>query len=103
MSFKSFEELECWKASREVRKYVRTIAKKLPPSEKFDIIDNITRASRSATRNIAEGFGRYGYQDNIRFCITSRGSLYEIIDDLITCQEERYIADEEYRKGRELV
>ena len=40
------------------------------------------RASRSSTACIAEGYGRYHYQENIQFCRQSRGSLYELIDHI---------------------
>ena len=73
--------------------------KKVPRTE-FDLIDHITRAARSSTRNIAEGFGRLRYQENTQFCRISRGSLFEIIDDVITMFEEKYIAEEEYKNGR---
>jgi len=102
MAYKSFEELDCWKASRDVKGFVREITAKLPSEEKYDLSDNMRRAARSATRNIAEGFGRFGYQDKIRFCLISRGSLFEVIDDLITCKEEEYISSVQYVKGREL-
>jgi four helix bundle protein len=64
---------------------------------------NITRAARSATRNIAEGFGRYYYKERVKFAIMSRGSLYEILDDLITCQEEDYISMGCFSEGKDKV
>lgn len=97
---KSFEDLDCWKASSEVKKFISCIIKKLPASEKYDLIDNMKRASRSATRNIAEGYGRFHFKENIQFCRHSRGSLFELIDDLITSKNENYITDEEYLEGR---
>ena len=97
---KSFEDLECWKACVDVRKFVSVLIKKLPVSEKFDLIDNMKRASRSVTRNIAEGYGRFHFKENIQFCRQSRGSLYEIIDDLITSKDENYITEEEYLDGK---
>ena len=97
---KSFEDLECWKASKEVREYISVMIKKFPASEKYDLIDNMKRASRSATRNIAEGYGRFHFKENIQFCRHSRGSLYELIDDLITSKDENYITEEEYLDGR---
>jgi four helix bundle protein len=98
-SYTSFEQLECWKACREVVKWVRAMIKKVPRTE-FDLIDNITRAARSTTRNIAEGFGRFSFQENTQFCRISRGSLFEIIDDAITMFEENYITEDEYKDGR---
>ncbi|MFH0865132.1 MAG: four helix bundle protein [Bacteroidota bacterium] len=97
---KSFEDLECWKACVEVRKFISELIKKFPASEKFDLIDNMKRASHSATRNIAEGYGRYHFKENMQFCRHSRGSLFELIDDLITSKDENYITEEEYTEGR---
>ena len=90
-SFKSFEELECWKACREVRRFIYQLVKKFPSEEKFGLSDDMRRAARSTTHNIAEGFGRYHYQENIQFCRHSRGSLFELIDQLITSLDEGYI------------
>jgi len=96
----SFEDLECWKSCNEVKMFVAEIVKKLPTEEKYDLIDNLKRASRSFTRNIADGYGRFHYRENIQFCRTSRGSLYEILDDLITCEFERYISEDELKTAR---
>lgn len=102
-SINSFEDLECWKACRESRKYVSEIIKKFPPEEKYALTDNMRRASRSITENIAEGYGRFHYQENIQFCRISRGSLYELMDQFITTLDEKYITNDEYQKGRDLL
>src|SRR5437773_11315591 len=101
-SFRSFQELECWKAARLLRLFVSGIIKSLPKNE-FELMDNIKRAARSATRNIAEEYGRFHYQENIQFCRMSRGSITEIWDDLITCFDEKYISDEKFKEGVSLV
>jgi four helix bundle protein len=44
----------------------------------------------SVTNNIAEGHGRWYYQENIRFCRISRGSVGELIDDSNACLDEGY-------------
>ena len=49
------------------------------------------RASRSSTACIAEGYGRFHYQENIQFCRQSRGSLYELIDHMLVAEECGYI------------
>lgn len=102
-SFKSFEDLECWKACTEVRRFITELVKKYPKEEKFALTDDMKRASRSATYNIAEGFGRFHFQENVQFCRISRGSLYEIIDQLITSKDDGYITSEEYEQGRYLI
>ena len=78
----SFTDLETWKQSRKIRNYVSDLVKKFPADEKFRLTDQIIRSSRSIGNNLAEGHGRFHYQDNIRFCIMARGSLTETLDHL---------------------
>ena len=79
------------------------LVKKFPAEEKYSLTDDMRRASRSITHNIAEGFGRYHLNDNTRFCRYTRGSLNELTDQFITALDENYITREEYDKGRNLV
>lgn len=44
----------------------------------------------SVTSNIAEGHGRYNWQDNTRFCRVARGSVLELIDQINVCIDESY-------------
>ncbi len=101
----NFESLEAWKACRNLRLKVSTLVKSLPHEEKFRMSDQLIRASRSTTANIAEGHGRFHYQENIQFCRHAKGSLSEILDHLICAFDEKYISDEklsEFRKDIEL-
>lgn len=65
--------------------------------------DQIVRASRSATANLAEGYGRYHYQETIQFCRQARGSLYEVLDHLTTALDSGYIDQNACRKYEEEV
>jgi four helix bundle protein len=95
-SIKSFEDLEVWQAARELKRFLRELIKKFPDSEKYRLIDQIIRAKRSVTANIAERFGRYYFQENIQFCRTARGSLSELLDHMITSFDNSYISEEEF-------
>ena len=100
----SFENLECWQAGRELKCFVRLhIRPKFPAAEKFSLTDQITRAARSITANIAEGYGRYHYLDEAKFLSNSRGSIHEVLDHLIEANDEGYISDELLLGGRERV
>jgi four helix bundle protein len=90
----SFTDMETWKQSRKIRNYVSDLVKKFPVDEKFRLIDQIIRSSRSIGNNLAEGHGRFHYQDNIRFCIMARGSLTETLDHLIIALDEKIISEE---------
>ena len=93
-TIRSFEDLECWKACREVRRYAAGVARSLPSEERYRLVDQILRAARSTTANIAEGYGRFHYQENLQFCRQARGSLYETLDHFIAGNDEGLIADE---------
>jgi len=80
-----------------------SVSETYPKEEKFGLVDDMKRAARSTTHNIAEGFGRYHFQENIQFCRISRGSLCELIDQLITSKDEGFITDTDYKRGRELI
>ncbi len=102
-SFKTFEDLQCWQACREVRLFIMDLVKSYPKEERYSIVDNMKRAARSTTQNIAEGFGRFHYRENLQFCRISRGSLFELTDDLITSLDEGFISKEDYDLGREKI
>jgi len=101
--FTSFEDLDAWKACTEVRRFISKLVKKYPSEERFRLIDDMLRASRSTTHNIAEGFGRFHFKENIQFCRQSRGSLHELIDQLITSLDDGFITKEDYSEGRSLI
>jgi four helix bundle protein len=89
---RDFKDLEVWKAGRALRKEMYKLAENLPDFEKFALANQIRRAATSVTANIAEGFGRFGYQGNAQMCRQARGSLYELRDHLTTCTNEGYIS-----------
>jgi four helix bundle protein len=100
---KSFEDLNCWKKGRELRNEVKDLIKTFPDFEKYELVSQMRRASRSVTHNIAEGYGRFHYKENIQFCRISRGSLHELLDQFITALDEDYITEELYQKYKKQV
>jgi four helix bundle protein len=96
MTIHTFEDLEVYKLSREFSRKVGYVIKILPQEEGYNLKSQMRRAKLSVTNNIAEGFGRYHYQENIQFCRQSRGSICELIDDFNECFDNGYI-DQDYR------
>jgi len=89
----SFETLDCWKASRSLKIFIRhEILTKLPKHEQFSLADQLRRAVRSITANIAEGYGRYHHLDEAKFLCNARGSTHEVLDHLIEAHDENYIS-----------
>jgi four helix bundle protein len=93
-NYGTFEDIELYKAAREIRKAIYNLIKNLPDEEKFNLSSQMRRAATSLTNNIAEGNGRYHYQESIQFCRQARGSLAELIDDLNICIDEAYLSAE---------
>jgi len=101
---KTFEDLRCWQACRDLRVFVaKEVLPALPKHERFRLGDQILRAARSTTANLAEGYGRFHYMDNAKFCSNSRGSCWEVLDHLITAVDEGLISTELLDRGRTLV
>jgi four helix bundle protein len=69
------------------------VCKNFPEEEKYRLSDQMIRASRSSTACIAEGYGRYHYQESIQYCRQSRGSLYELIDHVDVAVECDYLTN----------
>lgn len=96
MEINTFEDLDVWELARNLRKEVYEVTKTYPKEETYRLADQLRRAAISSTANIAEGFGRFHFQENIQFCRQSRGSLYEVIDHLITSNDEGYLSNEKF-------
>jgi four helix bundle protein len=90
-----FRDLEVWQVCKIIRVEIWNLCKTLPKEEKYRLSDQMIRSSRSSTDCIAEGYGRYHYQENIQFCRQARGSLFELINQLDTALECEYI-DQNY-------
>lgn len=104
MILRSFEELECWQAGRELRVFIaRQVLPQLPAVERHRLGDQVLRAARSVTANIAEGFGRVHYLDNSKFCRNALGSCCEVLDHLITATDEEMLPRDLMVTGRQKI
>jgi len=92
MSVKNLEKLEAWRKAQEfcLRVY-REILPLLPPEEKWNLGQQMRHSALSIPANVAEGHGRFSYQDNVRFCYNARGSLEETLSHLVISGKLNYI------------
>ncbi len=79
----------------QLKELIRTeVLPSLPKEERYDLHSQILRSSRSTTANIAEGWGRYHYKENIKFLYISRGSVAEVLDHALEAKQCGYINQE---------
>jgi four helix bundle protein len=77
MKIDRFEDLEIWKTSRELCKFVFELTSKEIFNKDFKFRDQIRASSGSTMDNIAEGFERGGNKEFLQFLYISKGSCGE--------------------------
>jgi len=93
--YQSFTDLNVWKEARSFQLFIFNLSKSFPPEEKYKLSDQIIRSSRSIAANIAEGHGRFHFQEQIQFCRQARGSLSEALNHIYTAFDCNYIFKEQ--------
>lgn len=89
--------------ARDLRQKIAKLSRAFPQDERYRLTDQIIRSSRSIPANIAEGFGRFHFQENVQYCRQSRGSLMETLEHLYCAYDEKYITAEQLREYQELI
>ena len=99
MSLEGLNRLKVWVKAKEfaVAIYKKALPS-LPPEEKWNLNQQLRRAALSVPANIAEGYGRFYYQDNVRFCYNPRGSLDEVLSHMTIAYEMNYFSAGLYRE-----
>ncbi len=101
MNYKGYKDLDCYIKARELRIFISGLVKKFPSHEKFLLTVQVIDCSRSVSRNIAEGYGRYTYSDTRNFFIIARGSATKTMEQLSTAFDEEYITEQEFKEGED--
>lgn len=98
MSISGLEKLDVWKNSMAFAVRVhKEFIPLLPAEEKWNLAQQIRRSAQSIPANIAEGHGRFYYQDNVRFCYIARGSLEETLSHIAFAKKTDYISPALYQ------
>ncbi len=69
-----------------------------PDHERYALTNQLRRSVQSVPANIAEGHGRYYYQDAIRFCYIARGPLEETRTHLVMASRLGYIRTDVFQQ-----
>lgn len=108
MSVQGLKRLKVWARTMDFAlKIYKEVLPLMPAEEKWALKQQLRRSSVSISSNIAEGYGRYNYQDNVRFCYIARGSLEEALSQIVFSHEIGYLPQSLYleleKEGEELV
>jgi four helix bundle protein len=96
------ERLEVYQVAREFNREVRSIVAEVPRGH-ADSKDNLKRAAKSITRNIAEGAGRWNVPDKVYFYHIARASATESAATLDELVDWALLPEERIRKAKSIL
>lgn len=103
MRIYSFEKLESWQHAKQLAVWTYDITQAFPAEEKFGMVSQMRRAAISIASNLAEGTSRKTAKDQSHFSTISYSSTIELLNNLIIANELRFLTEEMYKQGREMV
>lgn len=74
---KTFQDLQVWQKAHRFVLSVYKVTKEFPSFEVYGLTSQFRRAAVSVPANIAEGFGKTGKADKVRYLNIAQGSLEE--------------------------
>jgi len=95
-----FEDLVVWQLADCIKNEVYEIIARRPAASDVKFCDQIRESTRSAPRNIAEGFGRGRYypREFGQFLRIALASLHETKNHLHDAHDRHYLTDAEHER-----
>ena len=93
MEESNFKKLIVWQKAMDLVDEVYALQRGFPKSEVFGLGDQLRRAVVSIPSNIAEGNGRTSLKELVHFLSIARGSVYEVVTQLIVAKRQGLIPD----------
>jgi four helix bundle protein len=95
---KTFRDLLIWQKSMNLVTEIYQLTNSSPKEEIYGLSSQIRRSAISIPSNIAEGYGRDGNSDYLRFLNISISSLFEIQTQLEISYNLKYINQIQFNK-----
>lgn len=92
-----FTDLKAWQKALLLVEDIYRISQKFPPDERFGLTSQIRRASASVVANIAEGFGRFTYDDKANRYTIARGECTEVQAFLYIARQLQFVDPKEIK------
>ena len=90
-----FEDLIAWQRAHQLQSAIIEMTPRIRHADP-ELADQLRRAARSVTANVAEGFERNTRGDFARFLAIAKGSAGEIRSHLYECHDARLIPTPEF-------
>ncbi|MDN3672307.1 four helix bundle protein [Flavobacterium branchiarum] len=97
----TFRQLLIWQKSMNLVTEIYQVTNSFPKEEVYGLTSQIRRSSISIPSNIAEGYGRNGNNDYLRFLNISISSLFEMQTQLEISFNLKYINEIQFNKINE--
>jgi four helix bundle protein len=94
--FRSHRDFAAWQLAYGLRHELMPLLQRILRAKDYPLHKNMREAARSATRNIAEGFGRYKHKDFARFVRIAKASEVEMLDHLLEAHVCGYLDDTDF-------
>ena len=89
----AFERLEVWQLARTFLKQAYMLIDTFPSSERYNLVDQIRRATTSIALNLAEMTSRTSYKEQAHFSEIAYGSAIEVYCSFLLSFDLGYIND----------
>jgi four helix bundle protein len=93
-----FTELAAWQRAHELQVLSEELLKLPAVQRNFKFRDQLSDASSSGPRNIAEGYGRFRPRENAQFVRVAKGSANEVLTLFIEARTRGYIAADDFAR-----
>jgi len=90
----SFRKLRVWQNAHELALSVYRATRAFPKEEIYGITSQMRRAASSITANIAEGCGRNGDREFLRYLRIALGSASELEDHITLAADLEYLTND---------
>lgn len=97
------EDLIVWQKARKLLVFIYNLTDNFPKSEEYNLKKHQRECARNIPGNIAEGYGRFHYQECMQFYRIARGSLQELKSDLYCSRDLTIISEDQFKLALEKI
>ncbi|SFN86235.1 four helix bundle protein [Bizionia echini] len=94
----TFRKLLVWQKSMALVTLIYSEVMVFPPDELYALTSQIKRSATSIPSNIAEGYGREGKKDYLRFLNIALSSLFELQTQLEIAYNLKFLKQDNFNK-----